>query len=379
MGNAFVTLTALLDLLSEDLYMRKFTGIFLIIFALAVFVPAQRLGKPTLTASKPTETQEKTLREGVVLHDAKKYDEAIAKYRSILADNPDCARAMYELAFSLDQKGDKREAIEVAYKGTKYISDDLALFYAFIANNLDDLGKSDDAIKIYRDGLKALEGDKQFGSYRSSLFFNLGVTYLKQKNYKDAREALKSAVENNFAYASPHYLLAVVFEGTKYKVPALLAAARFISLEFNTARTANSVEIVKRILPPAKDPGGGNIKIFLDLNAPKDEGDFGMFDLILGTITTVRGDDDKNKSDNQMYIEGLGSIIAMLEEDKKISETFVGKTYVPFMVDMKKKGHLETFGNILLFLQNKKNAQASSWLDDNGPKVKEFLAWAKSY
>lgn len=340
---------------------------------------SQNLVKPTKTPTQPTAEQRKVLQEGIKLHDAKKYDEAIARYESILAANPDCALAMYELAMTLDAKGEKSKAIDVVSKGIQYISDELPLFYVLIANNLDDHGKPQDAIKIYQQGLKLLESDTRFKTYRASLYYNLGVTHVRQKNYPEARKALKLSVENDFAYASPHYLLSVVYDGTKYKVPALLAATRLISLELNTQRTASSVGIIAEMLKPKKDEKTGNINIFMDLNAPKDEGDFGMFDLILGTVTTVRGDDDKDKTDNEMFVEGLRTIFAILEEDKKLKNTFVGKTYVPFVSEMTKAGHLTAFGNIVLFLSDRNNNEAKKWIDSNGDKLTSFVSWAKGY
>ncbi len=349
----------------------------LLILAFTAF--GQKLGKPTLTPSPLTPAQEKTLQEGVVLHDAKNFVDAIAKYRSILAENPNATGAMYELAYSLNDKGDKLEAMELANKGTRYISDELPLFYLLMANNLDDLGKSDDAIKIYQDGIKHLE-DKAFAGYRASLQYNLGVTYVKLKKYLEARAALKSAVENNFAYASPHFLLSMVYNGTKYKIPAFLAAARFVSLEYNSQRTASSARLLTEILKPAsKDPKTGNIQIFLNMDAPKDEGDFGIFDLLLGTLTTVKGDEDKNKTDNEMFVDAIGTVIALLSEDKKIKSTFVGKNYVPFMVEMKKLGHVEAFGNVVLFINDNNNADAAKWIKANDAKISAFITWAKAY
>lgn len=355
-----------------------FVSLFIIIFTFTAF--GQKLGKPTLKPSPLTAAQQTTLQEGVKLHDAKKYEEAVAKYKSILDENPECVAAMYELALTLDHKGEKLAAMELANKGTKYISDELPLFYVMIANNLDDLGKSDEAVKIYLDGIKILEGNKDFGAYRASVEFNLGVTYLRQKKYAEARKVLKDAVESNYSYASPHFLLSYVYNGTKYKVPAFLAAARFISLEYSSQRTKTAVAIMTEILKPAaKDPKSGNINILLDMNAPKDEGDFGMFDLILGTLTTVRGDEDKGKSDNQMFIEAIGTVIAILSEDKKIQKTFVGKNYVPFMTDLKKNGHLDALGNMVLYIKDSNNADAGKWIDANDAKISSFIKWAKDY
>ncbi|MBL8180830.1 MAG: tetratricopeptide repeat protein [Blastocatellia bacterium] len=360
--------------------MKRSILVGIIAFTFAVSAYGQKIETPTLVPTPLNAAQQKTLNEGVALHDQKKYDEAIAKYKSILAECPECIGAMYELALSLDNKGEKDAAVELAYKGTKYKSTELPLFYVIIANRLDDTGKPEEAIKLYQEGLKQLKDKEEFGRYRSSLSFNLAITYFRQKKYAEAKEAAKSAATDSFEYASPHFLLSVLFNGTQHKVPALLAASRFLPLEYNTARATESLKIFNSILKPAtKDPKTGNTTIFLDLNAPKDEGDFGIFSLILGTITTVRGDDDKDKSDNQLYVDGISSLIAILDEDKKLKKTFVGRTYIPYMADMKKAGHVEAFGNMILFLTDNKNKEAETWLNTNGAKVKSFLDWAKAY
>lgn len=359
--------------------MKKTLCLIVIVLSLAFAAFGQKLGKPTQTSVAPTAVQQKTIDEAVVLHDARKYDEAIAKYKSVLAESPDCTMALYELSLSLQAKGSKLEAVETAYRGAKYIADELPLFYVLIANNLDDYGKPDEAVHIYLDGLKAMEGDSRFGRYRGSLYYNLGVTYYKQKKINDSRQALKSAVENDFSYASPHYLLSVVYNGSRYSIPAFLAAARLIALEYNTARTKASVDLIATALEPNKDAKIGNITINLDFNAPKDEGDFAMFDLLLPTLTTIDEKKDAKKSANEKFVGAIDSIIAMLGEDKKLKATFVGKTYVPFMVDLKKAGHVEAFGNMILYIRNNQNADAAKWVAANGTKLQEFLKWAKTY
>lgn len=358
--------------------MKKTLSVSLVVLFLAAAGLSQKLGKPTLTSSPLAAAQQQTLNEGVTLHDAKKYDEAIAKYRSILAENPDCTNAMYELSLSLNEKGDKLAAVELAYKGSKYIADELPLFYVLIANNLDDLGKSQEAIGIYTDGLKALEGDARFGRYRASLYFNLGITYLKQKKYSEARTVLKSAVENDYAYASPHFHLSRVYAATKYKIPALFAASRFLSVEFNTARSASAAAIIVDVLkPPSKDPKTGNTQIFFDIDEPKDEGDFGSVNLILPMLGISKEDKDKNKTENEQFVDRLESVLAFVAEDKKLASTFVGKNYVPYMVDMKKNGYLEVFAYTVLYVSGKKDAM--DWLKNNDAKFGSFVAWAKSY
>jgi len=360
--------------------MKKTLYASLILLALTFAVFSQKLGKPTLTATVPTTEQRKKIDEGIVLHDAKKYEEAIAKYNAVLAESPDCTAAMYELAYSLHAKGSKLEAVEVANKGTRYISDELPLFYVFMANNLDDLGKSADAIKIYTDGLKFLEGNPNFGGYRSILHFNLGITHIRLKNLSEARKSLKNAVENNFSYSSPNFQLAYVFSVTNYKIPAFLAACRFVSLEYNTNRTKPAVSaIMSTLKPPGKDPKSGNTVINLDFGGPTDEGDFGTVDMHLPMMLVSKDEKDKAKAktDNEVFIEALDTAIGLLASDKKLASTFVGRTYVPFMVDMKRSGNLEAFAYMVLSLSGKQDV--SPWLDANEAKLKSMIAWAKDY
>ena len=349
-----------------------------IIGLFCIGVSAQKIAKPTLTPKPPTEAQELLINQGIAFHDSKKYGEAIAKYEQVLAENPDCTLAIYELSLTLYTKGDKVKAMETANRGSKYKSDQLALFYGMMANVIDDVGKSEEAIKIYRDAIKLLKDDKEYLRHLSSLHYNLGVTYVRQKNYNEARSELKKAVEYNHKYASPHYLLAIVYNGTKYKVPAMLAAARLISLEINSQRTKQSASIfLNGIKPAEKDEKTGNLTISLDFNAPTDEGDFGMYELLLGTLTTVKDDEDKNKSESEIFAEAVDTFVALLSEDKKLRSAFVGKNYVPFLGDMKKQGHTKTFAYLVLYQSG--NTEALKWLTENDAKLTAFVNWGKTY
>jgi uncharacterized protein len=358
--------------------MKKYLLLPLVIVLFCIAVSAQNISKPTLTPSEPTAAQKILINQGTILHDTKKYDEAIEIYQKVLDENPDCTAAMYEMSISYSAKGDTLKAIETATKGTKYRSPELALFYVLIANTWDEKGNPKKAIDIYQETIKILNGEKNNQYALSSIYYNLGVTYTTQKQYKEAKDSFKKAVEYNYGYASPNYLLAEIYFGTKYKVPAMLAAARLISLEINTPRAKRSVAIFLDVLKAAKkDEKTGNINIILDLNAPKDEGDFGIYDLILGTLTTVKSDKDKSKSEEEIFAEAFDSMIALLSEDKKLPSTFVGKNYVPFLVEMKNKGYSKIFA--YLILQQDGNKTAEKWLLDNSQKTIEFLSWAKEY
>ena len=113
------------------------------------------------------------------------------------------------------------------------------------------------------------------------------------------------------------------------------------------------------------------------MSAPKDEGDFGMFDLFLGTMMSVRDDKDKAKPIEETFADSVDSVIALASEDKKLRSTFVGKHYIPFLAEMKQKGFSRTFSYIVLYKTGNENA--SKWLSGPNAKITEFIGWAKAY
>lgn len=363
--------------------MKKYLYICLLVALFFVSqTAAQKISKPKLVAKQPTAEQALLIRQGVALHDKGKYDEAIEYYKQVLEENSDCAGALYEMALSYYNKGDKRKATEIALKGTEYKSGELPLFYCFLGNILDDSNEPQKAVELYREGIKILENDKSYPAGLSSLYYNLGVTHAGQKLYKEAREALKKAIENNFAYASPNFLLAVIFNETNYKIPALLAAARLLSLEANTSRARTAAKIFDDALRAGVQKSADKpdtINIFVDANAPTDEGDFGGLSMILGLVNagTEGLEENKNKTAEEKFVLKVESLIGFLTTDKKTRSTFAGKNYFPFMLEMKRRDFVKPFAYLVLLQTG--NQTAGKWLAENRQKTEEFFAWAKGY
>lgn len=361
--------------------MKKTFLALIAILMISLSVSAQRIEKPTRMGSEPTAEQWKILQEGVAFHDKKRYDEAIAKYKQVLEANNDCVIAMYELALTYYTAKQLTNAFDVALVGSTYKSEQLPLFYGIIANVLDDQGNPVKAIQLYKDAIKIIGDDPQFSSHLSSLYFNLGVTYARQSMFDDARQVLKKAVELNFSYASPNYLLAVVFYQTKYKIPALLAAGRLVSLETNSQRSALAVKIINDILGGNVQPGDepGSVTITINPDAPTDEGDFGAIELFLGLSRAGSETEDKNKTDEEKFVGRFERFVNILLEtnDKKLRDTFVGKTYIPFFAEMKRRGDVKTFA--YLILQQSGNKTGLEWIVENKEKTVAFLEWSKAY
>lgn len=163
--------------------------------AFSLTISAQKISKPTLVPTEATAAQKLLINEGIKLHDQKRYDEAIKIYQRVLKENSNNDQALYEMAFSFYNKKDLRSAVETAYQLIQYKSSMGFLGYGLIASALDDLGKPKEAVEIYQKAIKQLESDAEFQSNVSNLYYNLGITYFRQKQFKEAREASKKAVE----------------------------------------------------------------------------------------------------------------------------------------------------------------------------------------
>lgn len=358
-----------------------------LLFALPLFllcclsVSAQKLPKPTLTPTEPMAEQKLLIQAGARLHDQGEYTQAIKNYDRVLQENPTCVMAIYEKTLSLYYAKDYIKMVAAALEGLKYKSDEIPLFYGLIANAYDDQGSPEKAVELYKQGIKMLGEDTAFKPYLASLYYNLGVTNFGQKQYKEARENLKKAVPLNFAYASPHSLLSIVFYQGNYKIPAFLAASRLLSLEINTKRSQSAAQIIKSVMQGGVSQGKNpdEINIGVDFNSPKDEGDFDSLNLMLGISKAGTGiiAERTEQSEEERFAGQIDSIVGFLEKESNIKSTFVGQNYVPFVVEMKRRGFIKPFAYLVLYHAG--NDEARKWLSDNNQKAAEFLAWAKTY
>jgi len=355
--------------------MRK-TILLAVVLLIALPVAAQKIGKPTKDGVEPTEEQTGLIREGIRLHDEKKYDEAISVYRKVLEESPNCVMALYEIALSHNAKGDLDTSLRYALNAAEYRSDLLPRIYMMIANIVDDRGDPDRAILIYEEAIRQSPN-------QAILRFNAAITYLKLGKSKQAKEQLKEAIELEFSYASPHFLLATHWAETGYKVPGVLAALRFLSLEASTGRSRSMAEMVAKAIDSGAtvDKDSGHISITLNIDGPTDEGDFSTMELLLSMQNALRisGEDSGSKdlTREEHFIKSLDTFIGALDDDKKNRKTFSGRYYFDYLKEMKSKGHTEVVGYIILTQIG--SSAALKWLGENKPRLDAFAVWAQGY
>ncbi|MEM7560583.1 MAG: tetratricopeptide repeat protein, partial [Planctomycetota bacterium] len=109
-------------------------------------------------------------------------------WQSAVEASPKNPRAWYNLGQVLFKRGDKDEALEPMIKAVGYSTEPVAIYDVGLAGCLLHAGRMDDAIKLYK---RAIRNKADY----SQAFNDLGVIYLKRKEFDQARSYFTQASE----------------------------------------------------------------------------------------------------------------------------------------------------------------------------------------
>jgi Tfp pilus assembly protein PilF len=312
---------------------------------------------------------EEIIQEGIQYHDDGDYEKAIETYKKALKITPTSTLANYEIALSYFTKGDYKEAVQYADYVLKQKADLMLQAYTIKGNSLDMLGKTKESIKLFE---KAIE--QTGGNYL--LFYNLALNHFKINDLDNAALNAISAIESNPNHGSSHLLLANIQNLKGNPVQTLLAAHYFLFLEPNTNRSQEAYLLLQKNFGGnvTKDPATPNtINIMLLAN---ENSQFGAAEMMISMLEATKSlEENKSKTDDEMFVENTGSFFSILgelktEEDKEIWWTF----YTPFFYDLAKSEHMETYCK---YITQSKNETSKTWLSENETKLDAFDNWLK--
>ncbi len=145
----------------------------------------------TLSFAQDKKKAYEKVEEGITLHDAGNYTEAIAKYDEALSLDRNNLLALTEKALTLEASKKYNEAIEICEIILKHFQDkDSKSIYVTYGNCLDHLGKIDKAIKIYEEGIKL------YPTYYQ-LYYNMAIALYNAKEYDKANKAFQNSIKLN--------------------------------------------------------------------------------------------------------------------------------------------------------------------------------------
>jgi tetratricopeptide (TPR) repeat protein len=338
----------------------------------AILRAAEKLPKADQTPAAISSAQRALINQGIALHDAGNFDGAISRYEQVLAADPDAVEAMYELAFSHTGKKDCATAMAVARRGAHYRSELLPQFHMLLGNCLDDLGKRDEAIDVYKKAIKSTPGF-------ALLHYNLGLTYVRTGKFDDARKALRQSLYLNPNHGSSHYLLSTIYQQLGYRVPATLALSRFLLIEPEGPRTIEALGRLESLLGSgvSRSETSNDISIVLPAKSKKDEGDFDAVGVAM-SLSLAAGQITAEKKELTPF-KVISTNYAVMSEilGRTEGKGFAVEYYAPFFAELDKQGLVEAF--VYHAFPVARLNGAAEWATENSAKLSDFRKWLTSY
>jgi Tfp pilus assembly protein PilF len=318
------------------------------------------------------------LNQGVQLHDAGKYEEAIALYDQILKQDPDHLLALSEKALSAISIGQYEQAMTCSQKAIEKHpgSKNLRSAYVTYGNACDASGMPEKALEVYAEGLKKFPDHFQ-------LYFNQGVTQAGQKQYEAAITSFQQAVRIKPTHASSHNGIARLEYGLGHKIPALLAFMRFLCLEQLSKRAGENIATLDKILiANVAKRDDNNIQITLDAESLKDtlirENNFKILEVSLALSAAADFTDEYQK---ETRIERLNRKIELfcstLHTAQKDQKGFYWTYYAPYFIEMQEQKQVSTF--VYIALAGTKDKAVDAWLQSHKDEINAFFDWSEAY
>jgi Tfp pilus assembly protein PilF len=308
--------------------------------------------------------------KGIQLFDNGDYHGAMEQYQKALKLDNESDLVHYEVSSTYFVLKDYDKAIEhcdiVISINSKYVDQ----AYVLKGSSFDLLGKSSEAIKTYKKGIKKFPNDYL-------LLYNFALTSYQLKEYKETEDALQKALMVNPSHASSHFLLSYVMGDQGQRVKSLLALYNFLLLEPTGKRAEIAIKILEADLKKGvKRESDTSTTITLGGDDGSDE--FRAAELMLSLLEASKSlEKNGNKTEYELFFESTDSFFSVLGELKKKNKGFWWNYYVDFFYAMSKDKHVETLSYYIA--QSKEDDKITTWLKDNGSKIDALSKWYAWY
>jgi antitoxin component YwqK of YwqJK toxin-antitoxin module/tetratricopeptide (TPR) repeat protein len=326
-------------------------GAALALLSLPSLSQAQTTTAPTLPDAK------KLIKEGVELHDAEKYDEAVARYRLVTPGDSSYALAQAELALSLVAAKKYEDGLAAARRSLAGDAFQPTL-YSTMGSAYEELKQADQAGKAYADGLKLFP-------YSYNLLLNKAATELNMNQLAAALATLQRCVELQPGRPSGHRLLGLAAARQGQTTHAMLSWLMYLAIEpsggysqsmlINLERMAQNVPVLepKDMLTPVSP------------NAAFEELD----QLITSKVALDAGYVSKVKF-KAAIVKQLQLIVEKYPDAADPATDFWARAYGPAIKALRQGDNLTTFTYLILSSADDKSAQ--QWVKGNKSKLEKL-------
>ncbi|MDH6311998.1 tetratricopeptide (TPR) repeat protein [Parabacteroides sp. PFB2-10] len=301
---------------------------------------------------------------GIEYHDAGQYRKAIRLYEEALQVDPESEIVHYEIAISLVEAKDYYTAIAHCDKLIERDDKFALLAYNTKGSCLNYLGKTDEAIDNYLEGIE--KSDEFY-----LLYYNLGLAYHTKGDFSLAEEAFIRTIELNPQYGKAHLNLARTMTQQNRRVESLLSLYYYLLIEPFSEDTEWAYNNLILLLNLNRFPGG--VETVVDESLTELE----VVDAILSRLAILNKEeetDGKTKVDKLIrstnaFFDSLGDI-----KKKNNPKGFWWDFYVPFYAHISSWDYVKVYCH---YISRYFYADSADWLNQNGAKVNSFSDWLR--
>jgi tetratricopeptide (TPR) repeat protein len=336
----------------------------------------------TISYSQSYEEIQALVEQGVKLHDAGKYSEAIAKYDEALKIDSTNMLALAEKSLTLLHSGKFAECVSVCEYAieTNPGGYNLDMIYINYATCYDYLKQPEKAVEKYDEGIALFPE-------LSLLYFNKGITLSGMEKYDEAIECMKSSLMLDPLHAGSHNAIARLSHMQSRNIPALLAYCRFMTIEPEGKRAALNLKNIELIMAGSAEKTGRNSisininsAIFADTTENGEPLPDNFSDAELLLIMTAAMDFDKKykkETEVERFQRKIETVFSVMAEVRADNHGFFWEFYAPYFIELHEKGYTETFSYIVYASSGLD--YVNDWLTKNDRKIVEFYNWSDQY
>jgi tetratricopeptide (TPR) repeat protein len=164
------------------------------------------------------------------------YEKAIVAFQEVLKERPGDIKANYNIAYAYDNAGQYNEAASYYRKLIDLNPEDAKAYYSLLFRLFDKAGDMDQAIDAGKEIVKLNPEDSQS-------HYNLGIIYMKKKDFPNALEAFNQALFLNPDFDQVYYNIGLLnFQQKKY-LDAVQAFSKFTEFKPQNADAFHNIGI----------------------------------------------------------------------------------------------------------------------------------------
>lgn len=341
---------------------------FLLLPVCAVLLAGTALAQETdlskIKLQVPVFNADSIIREGIKLHDAKKYDEAITEFEKINENDSSYVLAQFELANSLVGLKKDSAAILICDRLMETSKKYYPKLLLLKADAYDGMKQYKNSEEIYKKGIKEFPNSPKF-------YHELAISYFNQKKYKESYDNFLNALAISPEYSPSHFYLGVLALRQKKIIPAMLSFQYYLLLDNSSSRAKTTINLLEQIGDDAI-----NYEEF-EVIEPFDNDDH--FSDLEAIVKSKAAFSNKFKSKVKLNFRMLKQIQVVLDkvEYSAADKNYYNQFYAKFFKELASKNYTENY--LYYILSEMQIEDVNKWMKSHKSDVDEFRIWFIKY